>query len=68
MLPDDRDEYDYEYEEDACFKCQGQGYIVTCVDDLCHAYEWCIHNAETGIKWCDCEFADMAVHNVGPPF
>jgi hypothetical protein len=37
------------YEEDdedyggGCYQCGGRGYIVTCIDDLCHGQDECIH-------------------------
>lgn len=37
---------DEDYENDAfrsCYRCGGRGYMVTCIDDLCHGQDECIH-------------------------
>jgi hypothetical protein len=41
----DRDEDDYGDSggERYCYTCDGKGYIVACIDDLCHGQEECIH-------------------------
>jgi hypothetical protein len=26
-----------------CYECGGRGYIVTCIDDMCHGQDECIH-------------------------
>lgn len=30
-------------EQDGCQTCWGRGEIVTCIDDMCHGQEECIH-------------------------
>lgn len=30
-------------EDDYCYTCDGKGYIITCIDDLCHGGDYCIH-------------------------
>lgn len=38
------DDYDYEYcDESYCWDCGGRGWKITCIDDLCHGYDECIH-------------------------
>lgn len=35
---------DYEYlGERYCYECGGRGYVVRCIDDLCHGQDECIH-------------------------
>lgn len=29
--------------EDGCWYCGGRGYYVSCIDDLCHGSDECIH-------------------------
>ena len=26
-----------------CYQCGGRGWMVTCIDDLCHGQDFCIH-------------------------
>lgn len=62
IRPDDwYDEGEDWDEPEFCFKCQNTGYFVVCVDDLCHGAGWCMHDAEKGIRYCDCAAADYVV-------
>lgn len=36
-------EEDYESEDSGCYECGGRGYVVRCIDDLCHGQDECIH-------------------------
>lgn len=38
----DYDEEDGEFTS-CCYECGGRGYRVTCIDDLCHGQDECIH-------------------------
>ena len=42
---DDHDDYDGEYDggENNCWDCGGRGWKITCIDDLCHGGDFCIH-------------------------
>lgn len=44
-LPDEYFEDDYEPYDDysGCYRCGGRGWEVTCIDDLCHGQDVCIH-------------------------
>ena len=46
MPPEDRpeDEDWGEYESPGCYECGGRGYMVRCIDDLCHGQDECIHS------------------------
>jgi len=46
---DDRD--DGEFGLDCC-ECDGDGWRVTCIDDMCHGLGYCIHG--DGMAMCDC--------------
>lgn len=50
------DEHDDEYcddsEGDYCCECGGDGWIVTCCDDICHGVGYCIHG--DGMQMCAC--------------
>lgn len=41
----DGDDYEDEYEggERYCWDCGGRGWKITCIDDLCHGEDECIH-------------------------
>lgn len=41
--PIDFDYDDYEPEGRGCNECGGRGYVVRCIDDLCHGQDECIH-------------------------
>ena len=35
---------DYDHDTDGyCDRCGGDGWIMTCCDDLCHGAGWCMH-------------------------
>lgn len=40
-IPEDFDEY--EDDEHNCCTCGGRGYMITCIDDLCHGQDECMH-------------------------
>jgi hypothetical protein len=37
------DEGDYDAEDGYCMRCDNQGFIVTCCDDLCRGAGECMH-------------------------
>ena len=39
------DPYDEDYDESdrGCWDCGGRGWKITCIDDLCHGEDECIH-------------------------
>lgn len=42
------------WDDEPCYRCDGQGWILTCVDDICHGLGYCIHG--DGIADCpDCD-------------
>jgi hypothetical protein len=48
----DEDELD-DFEPDGyCDRCGGDGWILTCVDDMCHGLGYCIHG--DGMELCAC--------------
>ena len=45
-----REEWD-EYEDErggGCYECGGRGWVVRCIDDLCHGEDICIHGDPPG--------------------
>ena len=34
---------DWDDDDGVCYECNGSGWIVTCIDDLCHGQDECIH-------------------------
>ncbi len=47
----DDDEF-YDDGDGYCNDCGGEGWIVTCIDDLCHGAGYCIHG--DGMALCHC--------------
>lgn len=48
MTIQEHDDEDYERDPDyrssaGCYHCGGRGWLVTCIDDLCHGQDECIH-------------------------
>ena len=41
-----------EDEDDYCIDCGGEGWVVTCIDDICHGLGYCIHG--DGMRICHC--------------
>jgi len=39
----DDSDYDDSYDGGGCYNCGGRGWIVLCIDDLCHGMDECIH-------------------------
>lgn len=37
------DHYDDDYCDDSCLRCDGEGTIMVCIDDICHGLGYCIH-------------------------
>jgi hypothetical protein len=37
-----REEWE-DFESRGCWNCGGRGWMVTCIDDLCHGQDECIH-------------------------
>jgi len=29
--------------DDTCQRCGGDGFVVTCIDDMCHGQDYCVH-------------------------
>lgn len=52
-------DWDYEYDDDlcshdACNTCAGEGWIVTCIDDMCRGAGECMHgDGNTPCPDCD---------------
>lgn len=36
-------DHDDEYDGDGCYLCGGAGFIITCIDDMCHGTGSCMH-------------------------
>jgi hypothetical protein len=48
----EEDEFGYEY-DCTCHECNGAGFIIVCIDDLCHGAGYCIHgDGEVVCKTC----------------
>lgn len=46
-------DYDgYEDDEGYCVDCGGEGWILTCCDDICNGSGYCIHG--DGMEMCHC--------------
>lgn len=44
----------YEGDERYCWSCGGRGWKITCIDDLCHGNDECIHgDAPTPCRECN---------------
>lgn len=43
LEPEDWDDYDPDYGDSYCYACDGRHWKVTCIDDLCHGQDECIH-------------------------
>ena len=37
------DIYGEDITDGGCYECGGRGYVVLCIDDLCHGQDKCIH-------------------------
>ena len=49
---------EYVNDDDYCFRCDNQGYILVCPDDMCHGLGYCIHgDGETICPYCQGESA-----------
>ncbi len=48
----DAEDFDDGYDDDGCQVCGGEGWIVTCCDDVCHGVGYCIHG--DGMMLCKC--------------
>jgi len=49
------DENNYRYDDEpCCIRCDGEGVILTCVDDMCHGLGYCIHGYGESM-WPDCK-------------
>ena len=40
---DERDDDDFDCDGGYCYRCDGQGFIVVCIDDLCRGAGECMH-------------------------
>jgi hypothetical protein len=43
---------DFYSDEGCCDRCNGEGWILTCCDDMCHGVGYCIHG--DGMEMCSC--------------
>lgn len=34
---------DYVGEYESCDACHGEGFVISCIDDMCHGQGWCMH-------------------------
>jgi hypothetical protein len=48
---DEPDDY-YPDDDGYCDRCGGDGWILTCCDDMCHGLGYCIHG--DGMEMCAC--------------
>lgn len=51
IFNDEPDDY-FADDDDSCTDCGGEGWVVTCCDDLCHSAGYCIHG--DGMMLCHC--------------
>jgi hypothetical protein len=49
---DEPPDYDPGDDDGYCDKCGGEGWILTCCDDICHGVGYCIHG--DGMEICAC--------------
>ena len=47
------DYQDYDGGERYCWDCGGRGWKITCIDDLCHGQDVCIHDPPTPCRTCN---------------
>jgi hypothetical protein len=60
---DEDEDQDFEPGGDGyCLDCGGEGWIVTCVDDLCRGAGYCIHG--DGMMLCHCN--DLTGDKIAP--
>ena len=58
--PFDDDEYEYPVNP-GCYECGGRGWMVTCIDDMCHGQDECIHSdPPTPCRNCNRDGSDMS--------
>jgi hypothetical protein len=54
---DEPDDFYPDDDDGSCARCGGDGWILTCCDDMCHGLGYCIHG--DGMEMCPCNtFAD----------
>jgi hypothetical protein len=46
------DDYYPDDDEGYCDACDGDGWILTCCDDICHGLGYCMHG--DGMEMCEC--------------
>jgi hypothetical protein len=46
------DDYYPDDDEGYCDECHGEGWILTCCDDMCHGLGYCMHG--DGMEMCAC--------------
>lgn len=53
-MNNETDDYDPYDDDDGgyCDRCDGDGWILTCCDDMCHGLGYCIHG--DGMEMCAC--------------
>lgn len=44
-----------DYDDPVCHRCNGEGFIITCGDDLCQGAVECMHGDEVVCPDCDGE-------------
>jgi hypothetical protein len=49
---DEPDDYYPDDDDGYCDECGGEGWILTCIDDICHGVGYCIHG--DGMEMCSC--------------
>jgi hypothetical protein len=52
---DEPDDYYPDDDDGYCDECGGEGWILTCIDDMCHGAGYCIHG--DGMEMCSCNTA-----------
>lgn len=53
--PYDDDYAGDDYDDGTCPECEGEGHLLTCVDDICRGLGYCMH--DTG-GYSTCHFCD----------
>ena len=46
----------YDEGDSYCQHCGGEGWIIDCIDDICHGVGYCIHG--DGMVMCSCNDGD----------
>jgi hypothetical protein len=58
---DEPDDFYRDEDDGYCEACGGEGWILTCCDDMCHGVGYCIHG--DGMLMCPCNTSCEAPNN-----